>query len=184
MRVLDYDRPETLQDAFQRGDRVLLVSSNSAGERHTAQHQAVITAAAGAGVGLIAYTSVLGAPTATFAIGRDHYRTEQLLLASGVSYTLLRNGWYNENYTGHLDAILQLGQVFGWPVQAGSPPLHASTTPRPRRRSSPAAGTTTGPTNSPATPRSASPTWPRRSPVKRVGGSPTQSSQPGSIAHS
>lgn len=56
---------------------------------------------------------MLGAPTATFSIGRDHYRTEQLLLASGVSFTLLRNGWYNENYTGHLDAILQFGQVFG-----------------------------------------------------------------------
>ncbi len=113
MHVADYDRPETLSGAFRAGDKVLLISSNSAGGRHTAQHTTVIHAARAAGVELVAYTSVLAAPTATFSIGRDHWATEQALAASGVPHVLLRNGWYNENYTGHLDAILQYGQVFG-----------------------------------------------------------------------
>jgi NAD(P)H dehydrogenase (quinone) len=113
VHVADYDQPETLNGAFQAGDKVLLISSTSAGARHTTQHTTVIDAAKAAGVELMAYTSVLAAPTASFSIGRDHRATEQVLLASGMPYVLLRNGWYNENYTGHLDAILQHGQVFG-----------------------------------------------------------------------
>jgi NAD(P)H dehydrogenase (quinone) len=113
LRPIDYDDPDTLAAAFRPDERVLLISSNSAGRRHTDQHAAVIAAAAAAGVQLLAYTSVLHAPDATFSIGRDHRRTEELLVDSGVPYVLLRNGWYNENYTGHLDAILQHRQVFG-----------------------------------------------------------------------
>jgi NAD(P)H dehydrogenase (quinone) len=99
--------------AFRPGERVLLISSNSAGRRHTDQHAAVIAAAATAGVQILAYTSVLHASDATYSIGRDHRRTEELLIDSGVPYVLLRNGWYNENYTGHLEAILSHRQVFG-----------------------------------------------------------------------
>jgi NAD(P)H dehydrogenase (quinone) len=113
VHVADYDRPETLEGAFRAGDEVLLISSDSAGARHTAQHATVIRTAKVAGVRLLAYTSVLAAPTATFSIGRDHRATEHVLATSGLPYVLLRNGWYNENYTGHLDAILEHGQVFG-----------------------------------------------------------------------
>lgn len=109
----DYDEPHTLQSAFHAGDRVLLISSDEGGELRTAQHTAVIDAAQAAGVALLAYTSVLAAPTATFSIGEDHYATEQIILASGLPYVLLHNGWYNENYTGHLEAILEYGRVFG-----------------------------------------------------------------------
>ena len=69
--------------------------------------------AGAADVQLVAYTSVLAAARANYSIGRDHLATEGILIASGVPYLLLRNGWYNENYTGHLDAILHYGQVFG-----------------------------------------------------------------------
>jgi NAD(P)H dehydrogenase (quinone) len=113
LRIIDYDHPDTLADAFEPGERVLLISSNSAGRRHTDQHAAVIAAAAAARVQLLAYTSVLHASDATYSIGRDHRRTEKLLIDSGAPYVLLRNGWYNENYTGHLDAILHHRQVFG-----------------------------------------------------------------------
>jgi NAD(P)H dehydrogenase (quinone) len=113
LHVADYDRPESFDGAFSIDDRVLLISSDSAGARHTAQHTAVIKAAARAGVELLAYTSVLGADSATYSIGRDHLATERVLAASGMPHVVLRNGWYNENYTGHLDAILEFGQVFG-----------------------------------------------------------------------
>lgn len=113
LRIVDYDDPDTLAAAFAPGERVLLISSNSAGRRHTDQHAAVIAAAATAGVRILAYTSVLHAADATYSIGWDHRRTEELLIDSGVPYVVLRNGWYNENYTGHLDAILQHRQVFG-----------------------------------------------------------------------
>lgn len=112
VRMADYDQPHTLRGAFSAGDRVLLISSDQAGEVRTTQHAAVIAQARAAGVALLAYTSVLGADTATFEIGRDHRATELLLMDSGLPYVLLRNGWYNENYTGYLAATLTHGRVF------------------------------------------------------------------------
>lgn len=112
VKIADYGRPETLDALFSAGDRVLLISGNEAGRRLT-QHRDVIDAAREAGVGLLAYTSVLGGPTATFSIAEEHIATEQALLASGVPYCLLRNGWYHENYTGALAATLKAGAVVG-----------------------------------------------------------------------
>ena len=60
-----------------------------------ALHRAAIDAAVAAGVGRILYTSHQGAALDTpFGPGRDHARTEQLLEASGVPWTSLRNGFY------------------------------------------------------------------------------------------
>ncbi|MFE1772497.1 SDR family oxidoreductase [Streptomyces sp. NPDC059008] len=112
IKIADYGRPETLEGVFAAGDRVLLISGNEAGQRLT-QHRDVIDAAREAGVGLLAYTSVLGGPTATFSIAEEHIATEQALLASGVPYCLLRNGWYHENYTGALAGTLRAGAVIG-----------------------------------------------------------------------
>ncbi|MGW7020821.1 SDR family oxidoreductase [Streptomyces decoyicus] len=112
VEVADYSRPETLQGVFASGDRVLFISGNEAGRRLT-QHRAVIDAAREAGVALLAYTSVLGGPSATFSIAEEHVATEQALLASGVPYCLLRNGWYHENYTGALATTLRTGAVIG-----------------------------------------------------------------------
>ncbi|MET7797378.1 SDR family oxidoreductase [Streptomyces decoyicus] len=112
VEVADYSRPETLQGVFASGDRVLFISGNEAGQRLT-QHRAVIDAAREAGVALLAYTSVLGGPAATFSIAEEHVATEQALLASGVPYCLLRNGWYHENYTGALATTLKIGAVVG-----------------------------------------------------------------------
>ncbi len=112
IKIADYGRPETLEGVFAAGDRVLLISGNEAGQRLT-QHRDVIDAAREAGVGLLAYTSVLGGPTATFSIAEEHIATEQALLASGVPYCLLRNGWYHENYTGALAGTLKAGAVVG-----------------------------------------------------------------------
>ena len=58
VREADYDRPETLRDAFQGVRKLLLVSSSEIGKR-TPQHRAVIDAARAAGVALIAYMSSL-----------------------------------------------------------------------------------------------------------------------------
>ncbi|WP_406463994.1 SDR family oxidoreductase [Streptomyces sp. NBC_00111] len=110
IRVADYDRPETLADAFRAGDRVLFVSGSEAGRR-VPQHTAVIDAAKAAGVAQLAYTGVLGGPDADFLLAAEHKVTEQLILDSGVPYTFLRNGWYTENYTANLGPVLEHGAV-------------------------------------------------------------------------
>ncbi|WP_435974593.1 SDR family oxidoreductase [Streptomyces sp. Qhu_M48] len=110
LRIADYDRPETLAEAFGAGDRVLLVSGNEVGRR-VPQHTAVIDAAKAAGVAQLAYTGVLGGDEADFDLAAEHKVTERLILDSGLPYTFLRNGWYTENYTANLAPVLAHGVV-------------------------------------------------------------------------
>ncbi|MFD0072095.1 SDR family oxidoreductase [Streptomyces sp. NPDC127166] len=110
LRIADYSRPETLADAFEAGDRVLLISGSEVGQR-VAQHGAVIDAAKAAGVAQLAYTGILGGPAADFTLADEHKATEELILASGLPYTFLRNGWYTENYTANLAPVLAHGAV-------------------------------------------------------------------------
>ncbi|WP_327284853.1 MULTISPECIES: SDR family oxidoreductase [unclassified Streptomyces] len=112
VRVADYDVPETLASAFRPGDRVLLISGNEVGRR-VPQHLAVIGAAKAAGVAQLAYTGILGGPEADFDLAAEHKVTEQAVLDSGLPHTFLRNGWYHENYTGHLGTVLEHGAVVG-----------------------------------------------------------------------
>jgi NAD(P)H dehydrogenase (quinone) len=112
VRTADYSRPETLDGAFAAGDKVLLISGSEVGQR-IEQHQAVVDAAAKAGVALLAYTSVLGGDLATFRLAGEHQATEAAIRASGLPFVLLRNGWYTENYTGNLAQALEHGAVLG-----------------------------------------------------------------------
>lgn len=110
LRIADYSAPETLAGAFKSGDVVLLISGSEVGQR-TAQHTAVINAAKEAGVARLAYTGVLGGPNADFKLAAEHKDTEQAILDSGLTYTFLRNGWYNENYTAQIPVQLEHGVV-------------------------------------------------------------------------
>ncbi|MFF9341578.1 MULTISPECIES: SDR family oxidoreductase [unclassified Streptomyces] len=110
LRIADYSRPETLAGAFGAGDRVLLISGSEVGRR-VPQHAAVIDSAKAAGVAQLAYTGVLGGPDADFDLAAEHKETEALILASGLPYTFLRNGWYSENYTANLAPVLAHGAV-------------------------------------------------------------------------
>jgi NAD(P)H dehydrogenase (quinone) len=112
VREGDYDRPETLPAALAGVDRLLLISGNAVGQR-IRQHTAVIDAAKAAGVQRIAYTSLLRADTSTLPLAPEHLATEQALRDSGISFTLLRNSWYVENYTGQLDQYRAQGALIG-----------------------------------------------------------------------
>ena len=90
-RIADYDRPDTLDAALAGIGRVLLISSSELGRR-VAQHRNVIDAARRAGVGLLAYTSVLHADTSPLGLAGEHRDTEALLRASGLPSVVLRNG--------------------------------------------------------------------------------------------
>ncbi|MFB7496906.1 NAD(P)H-binding protein [Streptomyces sp. NPDC056161] len=109
LAVADYNRPETFDGLFAAGDKVLLISGNEFDKGRVGQHTVVIDAAKAAGVALLAYTSAPGSLTA--ALADDHRATEQALLASGLPYTLLRNGWYHEVYTENLAPVLAQGAV-------------------------------------------------------------------------
>ncbi|OYQ34641.1 NAD(P)-dependent oxidoreductase [Niveispirillum lacus] len=112
LRTGDYDQPETLATALHGAERLLLISSNAIGNR-VEQHRHVIEAATQAKVSRLAYTSVLHADTSPMRLAEDHRQTEALIAASGVPYTLLRNGWYHENYTASIPAALHHGALIG-----------------------------------------------------------------------
>ena len=112
VRRADYTDPASLDTAFAGASKVLLISSNDLGNR-VAQHRNVIDAAARAKVSLLAYTSVLHADSSTLGLAGEHRETEAAVRASGVPYTLLRNGWYVENYTGSLGGAVAHGALAG-----------------------------------------------------------------------
>jgi NAD(P)H dehydrogenase (quinone) len=112
VRSVDYSQPDSLRQAFAGADKVLLVSGSEVGQR-VDQHRNVIEAAKEVGVGLIAYTSIANADTTAMQLAAEHIATEEILRGSGVPFTLLRNGWYLENYTGQLPVQVQHGAVLG-----------------------------------------------------------------------
>ncbi|EIN12154.1 NAD(P)-binding protein, partial [Punctularia strigosozonata HHB-11173 SS5] len=98
----DFSQPSTLDRAFSGAARLLLVSSPG-----IAHHTAAIDAAKRAGVAHVFYTSL------AFAGGRDktesatavmqaHLDTEAYLKASGLTYTVVREGLYCESWPLYL----------------------------------------------------------------------------------
>lgn len=111
-RVFDYSKPETLVDSLQGIDTLFLISGSEIGQREI-QHKNVINAAKQAGVKRIVYTSILNASTSEMALAPEHVATEKALAESGLTYTILRNGWYTENYAGSIPGSIQAGEFIG-----------------------------------------------------------------------
>ncbi len=107
---LDYTQPETLDAAFAGADQVLLISASEAGKR-VAMHAAAIDAAKRAGVGHLAYTSAPNARSSALVLAAEHKATEELIEASGIPATILRNGWYTENYVSTARQAAQSGEI-------------------------------------------------------------------------
>lgn len=107
---IDYTDPASLDAAFAGAGVVVLVSSSAVGERF-GQHANAIAAAVRAGVGRIIYTSIPKADTTPMLLAGEHRATEEAIIASGLTYTILRNAWYIENYTAQLPTYLAHGIV-------------------------------------------------------------------------
>lgn len=113
VRIASYDDPEALTTALQGVARLLLISSSEVGQR-ASQHTNVIAAAKSADVGFVAYTSILKADSSPLTVlPGEHVATETALAESGLSYAILRNGWYTENYAMGATAALELGALYG-----------------------------------------------------------------------
>jgi len=110
VRVAPYGDVPGLTAALVGVDRLLLISGSEVGQR-VDQHGSVIEAARMAGVGFIAYTSAPKADDTTLVLAPEHKATEELLAASGIPVTVLRNNWYTENYVGQLAQAEQTGTL-------------------------------------------------------------------------
>ncbi|GIX07898.1 MAG: NAD(P)-dependent oxidoreductase [Candidatus Poribacteria bacterium] len=112
VRQADYTQPETLERALVGVERLLLISANEIGKR-VEQHRNVIQAARRVGVGGLVYTSLLHADRSELSLADEHRQTEVLIQESGLGFTLLRNGWYTENYESNVRAALAHGVLVG-----------------------------------------------------------------------
>lgn len=112
VRRADYNDQAAFTKALEGVEKLLLISSSEVGSRFV-QHRNVIEAAKAANVSFLAYTSILHADTSPLGLAKEHLATEELLKESGLTYALLRNGWYNENYTMGVLGALKNGGVWG-----------------------------------------------------------------------
>lgn len=108
----DFTDPGGLAHAFEGASQILIVSVDKLGDECVKDHQVAIEAAVEAGAGRIVYTSQIGAgPSSHFAAMRDHEATEELLRASGVPFTSLRNGYYASTVPLFMGPALETGRI-------------------------------------------------------------------------
>jgi NAD(P)H dehydrogenase (quinone) len=112
VRKADYTELDGLDQALSGIETLLLISSNELGQR-LAQHHNVIEAAKKVHVKRIVYTSLLHADTSALGLAEEHLATEAELKASGIPFTILRNGWYTENYTASVPGAVAAGAFIG-----------------------------------------------------------------------
>lgn len=97
LKVGDYDNYNSLVEAFENVDKLLLVSFTDISKREK-QHQNAINAAKEAGVKHIVYTGFArkneteASPLALLA--KSHIETEKNIKAAGIPYTILDNNLY------------------------------------------------------------------------------------------
>jgi NAD(P)H dehydrogenase (quinone) len=99
VRFADFDRPESLPDAFAGVDRMIMISASNGTGRRDDQHGAAITAAAAQGVQHIVFPSMpkVDDPNHPVGLTAEEYReAEEALAASGTDWTVLRDGPYAE----------------------------------------------------------------------------------------
>lgn len=102
----------------------MFISGSEVGQR-VEQHKNIIKAAQTAGIQYIVYMSLLHADDSVLSLAGAHRETEKLLKDSGITTTILRNGWYTENYTCSIGFALANGAFLGSEKQgriASAPP--------------------------------------------------------------
>ncbi len=100
----DYGDPASLAAGLREGDRVFMVSMHQGPERRIELHRSFVEAAARNRVALVVYLSFVNAgPDALFIHARSHGATEELLRASGLAWTSIRNGMYADEIAGWFD---------------------------------------------------------------------------------
>jgi NAD(P)H dehydrogenase (quinone) len=113
-RKADFDDAAGLVSAFEGAGAVLIISTDALavpGQR-LKQHTAAVDAAKKAGVKQLAYTSMPSPDKSLVTFAPDHLGTENAIKASGLSYTILRDAWYFDNFMHSLPHNLQGGKWY------------------------------------------------------------------------
>ena len=116
VRAADFNDRTSLEKAFAGADRVLIISTGDLDlktGRRLKQHRTAVAAAQAAGVSHLLYTSMPNPePGSPVLFAGDHHGTEQAIKASGIPYTIFRNGWYQENLFMSLPHAISAGKWY------------------------------------------------------------------------
>ncbi|TGS09838.1 SDR family oxidoreductase [Mesorhizobium sp. M2E.F.Ca.ET.209.01.1.1] len=116
VRAADFNDSLSLEKAFAGADRVLIISTSDLDlktGRRLKQHETAVAAAKAVGVSHLLYTSMPNPePGSPVLFAGDHYGTEQAIKASGIPYTIFRNGWYQENLFMSLPHAISSGKWY------------------------------------------------------------------------
>ncbi|WP_029291799.1 SDR family oxidoreductase [Cellulomonas sp. HZM] len=105
-----YEDRASVAAALAGADTLVLVSGSEVGRR-IEQHTNLVEEAVAAGVRRIVYTSITHADTSDHVLAPEHRATEELVRASGLAWTFLRNNWYSENYASSLAQARATGEI-------------------------------------------------------------------------
>ena len=110
VRRADYDEPESWPAALAEVTTVLLIATSQIGAR-LRHHSTVIDAAANAPtVTRFAYASLLHADTSTYVHADSERALEARIRDTHLQYSMLRYGWFTENYA----------ELVGWALGDGT----------------------------------------------------------------
>jgi NAD(P)H dehydrogenase (quinone) len=114
VRTADFDDAASLDAAFAGATKVLIISTDALDKpgKRLAQHKAAVAAAERAGAKHILYTSMPQPDDSLVTFAPDHLGTEDAIKATGIPYTILRDGWYAENLFLSLPHALQTGSWY------------------------------------------------------------------------
>lgn len=115
VRHADFEDPDSLVEAFQGADRLLLISTDALDVpgRRLNQHRNAVKAAEQAGVKHVVYTSLMNPGLdSPVLIAPDHRGTEEALTASQMGWTVLRENIYMDMLLMSIPQALQQGGLF------------------------------------------------------------------------
>ena len=113
-RYGDFTDAQSLPAAYAGGKRMLLISigGRNLPASRPELHKRAIDAAIAAGVEHIAYTSWAAISQGdTAGISVDHVATEEILMQSGVAWTMLRNSVYMDGIPGQAREMVESGRA-------------------------------------------------------------------------
>lgn len=112
VRAADFTQQDGLVDSFRGATHMLLISTQTVGSR--LQHQiGALDAAREAGVTHVFYTSHSFPDTSVSVVAPEHAEMEKAIIASGMTYTILRNFLYSENILMMMAEAVQTGIHYG-----------------------------------------------------------------------
>jgi len=108
--VIDYNRPETLKDAFAGCSKVFLLGPNVQNQAELETN--AVNAAKAAGVSHIVKLSVLRADEEQFQFSKVHRSVEKAIESSGMSWTFLRPNSFMQNVITYMSATIKAEGAF------------------------------------------------------------------------